>query len=335
MDESKESLSIVSLTSGFEGFLCGIFSVLASVALYLFLIRRGGSTLESARRRRVSTFSRPLVLGTVLLLLLIVAHWVCTMARNATVLSLVDVGRSATEIESGVAYFRLAKLGIVACVGIVADGLLMWRLWIVSNQSRIAIAPPIISSLVFSGLAIGMTPLLARYPLRHEMVRPWVIASGSSVMVTNLYCTVTLAYYISRIQSRTVCIDKSKMARLLALTIESAGLWTAWYIFMLVSFLSGSPLVEFAFHGCPAVAGIACILINVRVGLGRDTQTASTTRIPLRIFRFPREEDVDAGVNIACSGRKATELVESVPGEMDGPGGGKPGASCLNLTCGT
>ncbi|TFK27516.1 hypothetical protein FA15DRAFT_724084 [Coprinopsis marcescibilis] len=323
-EKNFEGLFVTFISSAVEGLLCGIFLVLASVGLYLILVRPGGSARELNPPRRTSTFPRPLVVGSVILLVFIVAHWACTMARTAKNISLVAAGLPSTEIEARLSGFRLANLGMLACVGIVTDGLLMWRLWIVSSQSRIAVAPPVISWLAFSAFSVRMCLLLSKYSLRDERMKPWVVAIGTSVTLRkpSIIPTSTgaLTYYISRIQSRTMCSDKSKFANLLTLVIESAGLWAVWSGFVLICFITGSSLLEFTYRGCPAIGGIACILINVRVGLGRDVSPSQASTISIRgPIRFLREEDVsvEAGVNVEW------EKVEAVPGEMAGSGDGK------------
>ncbi|TFK27525.1 hypothetical protein FA15DRAFT_653596 [Coprinopsis marcescibilis] len=325
-EKSVEALFVAFIASGVEGLLCGIFLVLASVALYL-LLGRPGSRQPLSPRQRKSALPRPLIPGTVVLLLLIVAHWACTMARTAKLLklSLDAAGWSSAEITAGLAGFRLAQTGILACVGLVTDALLMWRLWIVSSQSRIAVAPPVISWVAFAALTVVECLMLSK---ADGSATPWTVAKGGSVML---------------IQSRSICIDKSKLSHLLTLVIESAGLWASWSIFVLVCFLTGSYLLEFALHGCPAIGGIACILINVRVGLGRDTTpsppasvdadarpvkgtTTNTTILgPLRFLRREDDDD-DDDVDGVCQCRKMNVKVEAGSGVMGGLGDAKVGS---------
>ncbi|TFK27496.1 hypothetical protein FA15DRAFT_701894 [Coprinopsis marcescibilis] len=257
------------LSAAVEGVFCGIFLVMALVTIYLLAFRQEPVYRRTNRLRR--QFLKASVLGTVALLLLVPAHWIVTMARATIILS----DSSLTKRSDRILPISLVGMALALVTTVVTDAILMWRLWIVSSRSWLALVPPAISWIIFGALSTVAAVLFfwevkERAPERRISTNMTTICAAGSAMFTNFYCAAAIAYYLSRILRNSFSVDTSKWKFLLVIVVESAAIWSAWCLFIFFSFQFRSPLFEVALHAFPAIAGIACILINVRVGLGRD-----------------------------------------------------------------
>lgn len=76
--------------------------------------------------------------------------------------------------------------------------------------------------------------------------------------------------YIYRIQNMTFFSDKTALKSVITIVTESALVWSLWSICVLINYYQQSFLSLLTFDCCPAMSGIAFMLINVRVGLGWD-----------------------------------------------------------------
>ncbi|TFK23629.1 hypothetical protein FA15DRAFT_705311 [Coprinopsis marcescibilis] len=275
-----QTLVIAFATAGVEGFLNGIFFVLCLTALYL-LTSRSPNRIHK-RPRFLASLAMPMVYGSIILLLLILGHWICTTIRIVTAVILICDGISPVAYLQDVseATYTVISILIILTVG-TADALLIWRLWTVSGRSKMLIAPPIATALAFvvCGLRGSVFWIQSRdsqqASLHSEEIALWIHVATLTPAVTNLYCYACLVVCIYKIQSKTLFDDSKKLKRVLIIIVESAAIWSAWSTFVFINYHLRSFLALMAFDGGPAMAGIAFMLINVRVGLGRDATPAS------------------------------------------------------------
>ncbi|TFK23628.1 hypothetical protein FA15DRAFT_705310 [Coprinopsis marcescibilis] len=248
-------LAIAFSTAGVEGFLDGIFFVLCLTAVYLLVHR--SPNRKSGKCGLFTNLTMPMVFGSIVLLLLICAHWVCTMVRIIQVVSLISRGESP-------AYFLLHDVS-----------------GMYSAMSFLIV------------LAVSVTDALLFVDYEHLLGSHWNAGDNDNEHV--LLCLMVCIY---KIQSKTLFGDSKRLKSILVIIVESAAIWTAWSIFVFINYHLQSFLSIFTFDGGPAVAGIAFMLINVRVGLGWDTSPASADNPPaagLPTFRVTLSEKSSTG----------------------------------------
>ncbi|TFK23626.1 hypothetical protein FA15DRAFT_656578 [Coprinopsis marcescibilis] len=262
--DAGSALSIAFATAGVEGFLSGILLVLFTLALHLLISR--APDLVPRHSRLSCKFPRPVVWGSILLLLIISGHWTCTMAR------VVEMGRAIGKGSSIVDYLSwtadelaIAKLSFLMLACLVSDGLMMWRLWIVSSRNRYVLAPPVLSWLA----SLGAMMRVCAYYVQSRANPSLELSEVADAIPAVGYSTILIAFNNN---------NRDKFKSLLTIIVEGAVVWAAWTLFVVVAYYTNSPLMPLAFDGCPAVAGIAFMLINVRVGLGRDTSLSTIAR---------------------------------------------------------
>ncbi|TFK23625.1 hypothetical protein FA15DRAFT_744953 [Coprinopsis marcescibilis] len=259
-----EALAVAFATAGVEGLLNGIFFVLCTIALYLLIYR------SPDRRPGGSSFSRnlprPVVWGSILLLFIIMGHWSCTMARVVQMGKAIGEGLSVVHYLSWTADgLAIAKLSFLMLAGLVSDALMMWRLWVVSDRNRYILVPPTLAWLAL----LGAMMRVCAYYVQSRADQSLELSELSGAILAIGYSTIL-------IRARSVFTNQDKLKVptsqfLLIIIVEGAVVWSAWTLFTFVTYQTNSALMPLAFDGCPAAAGIAFMLINVRVGLGRDT----------------------------------------------------------------
>ncbi|KAH6913344.1 hypothetical protein BKA70DRAFT_1026585, partial [Coprinopsis sp. MPI-PUGE-AT-0042] len=287
-------------TAGVEGFLDGVFVVLCLTALYLLIHR--SPNRRSKRPSFWQSLAHPMVFGSVLLLFIIVAHWACTMIRVLTAVSLISRGESAMEYLEDVSNPTIVTGAFLIVTAVaIADFLLIWRLWIVSEHNFWIILPPFLTGVGFivcgyRGCAWFAESHAAEAGIHSVAVVNWIQAALRLTCTprTNMYCSggrpfafqryrrlieepllAGLMVCIYKIHALTIFGDKSALKSVIIIVTESALLWSLWSIFVFINYHRQSFLSLLTFDGCPAMCGIAFMLINVRVGLGWDTSPYS------------------------------------------------------------
>ncbi|TFK25255.1 hypothetical protein FA15DRAFT_693875 [Coprinopsis marcescibilis] len=300
-------LTFSFFTVAFESLLVGIFFVLTSVALYLWTTRSRGSLglILSASQRPSSTKSvsrfqartqllracsrNPLVFGSLVLLLCILLHWICTLYRLLQAVEMIKSGESPIDFYENYSHPSFILMSSAVTVGIpIADSLLIWRLWVVSGRSDLSrwlILPPIITAVGFTVCGVRVTTWFALGRTNNDFYSPevkdWILCNVILTAFANVYCTICLTSHIYKINSKTSEYTKVDRKPVLVVIIESAGLYrqaltVAKTMTMLTStqlaraYQSKSTISLLAFDNGPAVAGIAFMLINVRAALGWD-----------------------------------------------------------------
>ncbi|EAU83063.2 hypothetical protein CC1G_12371 [Coprinopsis cinerea okayama7 len=284
MDRNPAAASFLKstfATAGVEGLLNGTFLVLGTIAVYLLATRspslRASCNLSTLGR----LFRTPLIAGSVLLIILITAHFVCTMYRTLHGVTLILSGRSPVAFYDDLSHPVFVLMCLLLTMSIsLTDCLLVWRLWIVSNRCIVTIALPTCTALAFFVCGIRVTVFFATTSPRvmdisastihAPEISKWVEANILITFITNLYCSSFISFFIYRIISRTGMNEK-KYRSVLSIIIESAALWSAYTIFCFTIYYMRSPLTLLSLDLSPAMAGISFMLINVRIGLGWDT----------------------------------------------------------------
>ncbi|KAG2008094.1 hypothetical protein CC2G_013562 [Coprinopsis cinerea AmutBmut pab1-1] len=293
------SLTIIFLTAAFESFLNGVFLILAFGALYLWFTRSHG--LFNGANRAVSSPSRtminatfkgkcaeffrrlsnPLVYGSILLILTVNAHWICTIVRLLRAASLVESNHSPVWLYDDLSQPTFVLMSLIVTISIpIADSLLIWRLWIISRKSKLIIIPPILGVVAFlaGGFRVTVWFSGAQGPWHHFFhpdIKNWILCNAIVTALTNIYCSVCLTVHICRITMHTKGYLPTRRRPILNLIIESATLHSIWSTVIIIAYQTQSKLSLLVLQCGPAVAAIAFMLINVRAGLGWDARPES------------------------------------------------------------
>jgi len=259
--------NLLSLT--FASLFYGMYFVLFFASMYLFLNHSAGS--GSNRSKSV------IFISSCSLFLAVTANWVLVVYRNFFGFIFFEGGNGANVFFNDYAavseIVQNVFLGLCVAFG---DSMIVYRLWVVWSNIWIVI-PPIMTLL---GLLISLIITIVETP------RLSTIAEDTGVtpitvftLVTNIYCTGFISWKLYKISQATKGLVSSpiSLARVAAIIVESAAIYTTWVIFYTVTHQLNLNVQFAAQNSLGAVAGIANALIYARVGLGRAIERSSRT----------------------------------------------------------
>ncbi|KAJ6447632.1 hypothetical protein C8R45DRAFT_1057447 [Mycena sanguinolenta] len=184
-----------------------------------------------------------------------ILHWVITIDRAFVAFihfsrSLGPLGFYADLSE----LTEVVKTGFLMATGIIADGLIAysssWVVW--SYNKKILIFP--IATLV--GLAVSSTGLTYQFTQYRPGKNVFLSSAGRWITSATVF-TLCAALYTSEHHASTL--------RAIVLLTVPNRIWSGFY---LVAYQSQSNF-QFTLIDClPAITGISCMLIHVRVGMG-------------------------------------------------------------------
>ncbi|KAH9934280.1 uncharacterized protein B0H18DRAFT_980495 [Fomitopsis serialis] len=256
-------------TVALESVFYGIFLVLATTSIF-FHISRFASARQSPRRD-CGTLLGPVFVGSILVSLTVTGHWIITVIR------LFDAFVNYSGGNAPLAYYSFVWLStdialnsfLVATL-IVCDSMLCYRLWVVWNHNYVVIILPIcaIIGLCVAGPVAIYQQTLVRGSIFAATLTHWVNACYAFTFATNIYSSCGIAYRVWLARQRIHSFGGPNLTDVLVTMVESAALYASYSIFFLGTYEAKSNLQFFTIGTLCPVAGIAFMLINVRVGLG-------------------------------------------------------------------
>ncbi|KAK7441591.1 hypothetical protein VKT23_016583 [Stygiomarasmius scandens] len=211
---------------------------------------------------------------------------------------------------------------------LLADGLLLWRTWIVWGRQWWIILFPMLGTL--SGLGLGIVAIysavlsdVAREPLDQvKQTRNFVvfsIAYFSTSIATSITATFLITLRIIIVQKSTAetSLSKNKLSQrykgVIEIIVESAVLYSITLLIMVVFIATKNTNVYYPQNIHAQMAGIAPLLIILRVASGhsRPDSEWSNSGI-LSEIRFWRTE------RIVTTDYTATLELEETPRDQDG-----------------
>ncbi|KZT01978.1 uncharacterized protein LAESUDRAFT_730689 [Laetiporus sulphureus 93-53] len=273
------SVSLISAnlaTICLESLLYGIFLVL-TVLLFWLLVQRHRQSSNALPRRLKATcnplYTQPMFVAGVLLLMSNTLHWVIAVTR---------LFKAFVDFEGGaqpLAFYgnlsqptEVIQTGAMVAAVVLGDAMIIYRLWIVWAYNKYIIIPSICTLLGLTVCGIGVTYQLSQFHLGENIFATaagrWITCNCVFSMITNIYATCMIAWKIWRVNRVASHYSGTNLMNAAAIMVESAFLYTAWNFFFFVAYQSRSNLQFTAVETLPFIAGIAFMLINVRVGLG-------------------------------------------------------------------
>ncbi|KAJ7110735.1 hypothetical protein C8R43DRAFT_904272 [Mycena crocata] len=283
-------ISSAPATVVIETFFYGIYVVLFTISIYLLLTAQ-----SRGMRRERSIWRSPILCGGTILFVAVTGHWILSIDRLFLAFVAVDNGTNphpldfygdfsqATQVVQTA--FLLASLAIV-------DGLFVHRLWIVWGHNKYVMIFPMITLLGLIVSSVGVTYDFSRFKVGDSvpaLADGWTIADFGFTFLTNLYCTVFIAWRLWRVQNILKSSGgHSLLISVVAIIVESAALAATWAVFFITAYAVRSNL-RFLIDITPSIIGTTNTLIYVRVGLGwaHSPEPATTGRSkPPAVIRF-------------------------------------------------
>jgi len=178
---------------------------------------------------------------------------------------------------------EIAKTAVFSVQAVLADGLFVWRCYIVWNKNWFIIGLPIIMILGEMASAAGLCWAFWNAQTRHvafeSALAPWITATFSMTLATNVVCTGLIVYRIWRSQRQVEPACKnSTFLPVMVMIIESGAIYSAALISVVVTYSAGHSAQYVLLDFLPSLIGVVFTLIVVRVGLGIGSNGSASSQ---------------------------------------------------------
>ncbi|KAJ6451268.1 hypothetical protein C8R45DRAFT_883357 [Mycena sanguinolenta] len=245
--------------------LYGVYLVLAVTSICLIIGRNA-----SATRRGSSTYRSPIFLVAIGLFLTITGHWILVV--DQAFLAFIHSPDTSGPLQF---YGNLSeitevvKTGFLVATVIIGDALIIHRLWIVWGCNKYVVIFPIATLMGLAASGAGITYQFTQYnPGQNVFLTEagrWISSETALTLCTHSYSTGKSTPLSS---ARNFSSRNQPLLSVLAIIVESAAIYTIWTIFFIATYQSQSNLQFIAVDCWPAITGISCMLIHVRIGMG-------------------------------------------------------------------
>ncbi|KAI0725166.1 hypothetical protein C8Q72DRAFT_760139, partial [Fomitopsis betulina] len=260
-----------------ESFLYGLFFILYGTSTYV-LVRQGQRKMaaEGQQSRMNSVYKAPMFLAAHLIFLTVTGHWILTVYRLFEAFVNYRGGTQALFYYASIAFTsEVVRIALLVSTVLVSDAMIIYRLYIIWGYNKLVIIPPVLTWCGLMGISVGVCWQFSQYKLGDTVYRGpfghWITADGLTTLITNVYCSACISYRVFRARRearRYPSLASPNLLSALAILVESAALHTAWNAVFLASFQRANPFQFTAIDLWSPIAGIAFMLINLRVALG-------------------------------------------------------------------
>ncbi|KIY67878.1 hypothetical protein CYLTODRAFT_454087 [Cylindrobasidium torrendii FP15055 ss-10] len=324
---SLELSNFISLI--LETLLYGAFTVLFSSALWV---------MYDARARR--GMNMILLSSAATIWILATVHLVLDIARAAKAYVYLE-GGSADQFYLELSHpLEVAKTATYGVITLVGDAFVIYRCYIVWNRKWWIVPGPALLLIATGVAAFGTTAMFAHSDPEDNVFvfASWVTSFIVLTLVTNVLCTLLIAFRIIRIRrgvknnaalrGAAVPVDS-----VLAMIIESASIYSVSVIVFMVTYITGSNAQYILLDMMPPIIGITFTFIILRVSMGisarafKEAPSTSTGDHGLGIRRSfgmsGRGMAVPTPVAVSVSQTVTQAFDEDVDGEIYSPYGDK------------
>ncbi|KAJ7734754.1 hypothetical protein DFH07DRAFT_844461 [Mycena maculata] len=239
------------------------------------------------------SFLNPMFLASIALALTVTAHWILTADRLFLAQVHFRDGSAPLAFYADQAQpTAITKIGLLVVTLAIADGIFVYRLWIVWNHNKwVPIFPicTIVGLLICgTGVVVQFTKFVPGETAFLAQANRWISSNSAFTLATNVYCTGMISWRIWSVnrQSSGLGNHTTSLGSVLAILIESAAIIMAQTTFFTIAYHLGSNLQIIAISIWSPVCGIAFMLINCRVGLGWAQTAYKPNTLPETTMRF-------------------------------------------------
>ncbi|THV02293.1 hypothetical protein K435DRAFT_921715 [Dendrothele bispora CBS 962.96] len=168
-----------------------------------------------------------------------------------------------------VAYTIIATTSIF-----ISDCIIVYRLWCIWNYQFSVIIFPILSTAGLLACSIGTVHRYTSFRAGDD-----IFAAAEGRWMLSVFALI-------------LTTDNFSLSKVLTIFVESAALYMLWALAVIVAYGLRATIFVIIIHVGPPIAGIACRMISIRIGLGwaqgssPETSTHASSHIPVRIGSF-------------------------------------------------
>ncbi|KAK6995972.1 hypothetical protein R3P38DRAFT_3073688, partial [Favolaschia claudopus] len=250
------SLATIALESCFYG----CFLVLAITSMCLLVGRR-------------AKWLSPTFLSAIGIFITVTAHWILTVDRSFQAFVFFENGTFPTAFYGDLS--QITEVGKTACLittVAMGDAIIIHRLWIIWDRRLPIVLFPVLNFLGLIVSGVGITYQFTKYRTGQNVFQSdtsrWITSNAVFTLCINIYSTGFISWRMSQVGNVIKPIGRNRIHSVLGTIVESAAIYTTWTIFFFATYLSESNIQFITVDCVPAITGIACMLIHVRIGLG-------------------------------------------------------------------
>ncbi|KAH9842683.1 uncharacterized protein C8Q71DRAFT_794063 [Rhodofomes roseus] len=296
MSSNPEIPSLVTTnlaTVCIESALTGVFWVLYALSTFLLVQRARSQAAQTGSSTR-SIYKTPMFIASNFIALTVTAHWSLTVYRLFFAFVESMGGAKPLYVYANIAEpSEIAKTACFLATVLASDAMIIYRLYIIWGYNKWIIIFPILTWFGLIVCGVGLCWRFSLYQLGenayHGEIGRWITSDCVMTFITNVYCTVCIAWRIWRSRIRSKSFGGGNLRGVLAIVIESALIHTCWNFFFLLEFQLQSVVQFTAIDVWSPICGITFMLINFRVALGwaqkahyhsQSTGSGFTPRLP-------------------------------------------------------
>lgn len=255
-----------------ESLLYGMFLLLSGVFFYLHEARITASLGAGSSRLRAHI--TPIFLGAVVVSCTTTVHWILTVTRLFDAFISYMGGAVPLLFYANLSEpSEVVKTAVLIATLITSDVLFVYRLWMVWGYNYYVIIIPSMAVLGLCVSGVGIVYTLSQLSVGNTIfvskAAQWIAADYSFTFATNIYSSTLIAWRVWRANRRSGnTYGGGNLMRVLATIVESAAIYTAWVVAFFISYEVTSNLQYTFVDTLCQVAGVAYMMINVRVSLG-------------------------------------------------------------------
>lgn len=251
----------------FESFWWGVFTVTFGVTMFK-IMRRGWS-----KANKITTVS------------ICILYTMATSQMAITLKMLIEAFITYRETLGPVAYYEdrhriLYRAGDELYIStiIVADAIVVWRLYVVYGKSLLAVAFPIIMIIGTAVAGYGAIQQFDIPDVKYEVAFAWGTAMYTTTFTTNIIVTLATAlriWYVSRRNDKAIGALRPRYHRVLLLIIESGAVLAVAKLIEFILYrltfnagLGGDHALWVMMESMPQIMGLLPTLIVLAVNSG-------------------------------------------------------------------
>ncbi|KAJ7452250.1 hypothetical protein FB451DRAFT_1565964 [Mycena latifolia] len=273
----------------------GIYSVLFSMSIYLFIRRHNAEYTSPESRKNNSIFKSMVFLSAILLFVVVTTHW------SITVYGAFFAFRSFPSCPdgeiSGNEHTQLvldtAQDSVLSVVILLGDSLITHRLWVVWSHKKLILVIPLLSI-----ATLTITSSLSTYTNVHNpdvFSNPYLRVNIGLTLLTTIFCTVFISWRIWTVTRFSILSEGNNLRRFLIIVVESAAFYALWTLFFAITYTTKSIVQSLVIQIGPAVVGMVNALIHTRVGLGWTSDQMPELPAPSTLRFAGRSADESRG----------------------------------------
>jgi len=271
----------------------GIYLVLFFISTYLLLRRYNATHTSHKSRQNSSVFKSTVFISAILLFLVVTAHWTTIIYRSFIAYVALQHGEEAEAFfQDHTQLTEVIQSCFMSLAVLIGDSLIIHRLWVVWNHSKLVLVVPAVSLITLSVGSFVSLNITAHST--DVFGNPLLKISTVLTLVTNVYCTAFITWKIWRItrESMPYLSSGTNLSHFLVIIVESAGIYACWAVLFAVMYETQSNLQSTVIQTAPALVGIVNALIHTRVGLGWTSEQTQGLPWPSSPLKFAGRDEV-------------------------------------------